>query len=75
MIKYERTTISAYNANVPGAGLPEHSTISEATYKAQISMDKNSGATIKCENGLTIVTLAGVKLGAYKPIEVFQIWG
>ena len=75
MIKYERTTISAYNANVPDAGLPEHSTISEATYKAQISMDKKAGATIKRENGLTIVTLAGVKLSTYKPIEVFQIWG
>ena len=47
MIKYERTTISAYNANVPDAGLPEHSTISEATYKAQLLMDKKAGATIK----------------------------
>ena len=75
MIKYERTTISAYNANVPDAGLPEHSTINEATYKAQLSMDKKAGATIKHENNLTIVTLAGVKLSTYKPIEVFQIYG
>lgn len=73
MIKYERTTISAYNANVPDAGLPEHSTINEATYKAQLSMDKKAGANIKHENNLTIVTLAGVKLSTYKPIEVFKI--
>lgn len=75
MIKYERTTIWAYNANVPDAGLPEHSTINEATYKAQLLMDKKAGAAINHENGITIVTLAGVKLSMYKPIEVFQIWG
>jgi len=75
MIKYERTTIWVYKGgkNNPDAGLPEHSTINEATYKAQLSMDKKSGAAIKHENNLTIVTLAGVKLSTYKPIEFFKI--